>query len=99
MALKKDKQKVLGEVFDEERVKGFLNIEVREGFNTDYCLLERAYRSMKAENFGTFVQFFVDAGHDINAQNPEGRNMLQIILEHNQSSEYCDILKKSGARI
>ena len=25
MALKKDKQKVLGEVFDDERVKGFLN--------------------------------------------------------------------------
>ena len=99
MALKKDKQKVLGEVFDDARVRSFLNIEETEGFNTDYRLLERAYRSMKAENFQTFVGFFVDDGHDINAKNPTGLSLLQVIADHAQSNDYCDILKKHGARI
>ena len=63
MALKKDKEKVLGEVFDDDRVRGFLEPYKREGFNSHYLLLERAYRGMKVENFATFIQFFVDAGH------------------------------------
>lgn len=99
MALKKDKQKVLGEVFDDARVRGFLDIDTREGFDTDFRLLERAYRSMKAENFDTFIGFFVDAEHDINARNPEGLNLLQIMQDHDQSANYCEAMKKAGARI
>ena len=49
--LKKDKQKVLGEVFDTERVKSFLHVPKREGVNHDFDILEKAYRGMKAENF------------------------------------------------
>jgi hypothetical protein len=99
MALKKDKQKVLGEVFDDERVKTFLEIEGREGWSSDYLRLERAYRSMKAENFDTFVKFFCEAGYDINAQNPEGKNLLQVLQDHRLSGDYCSALKASGARI
>ncbi len=99
MALKKDKQKVLGEVFDDQRVRSFLEIEELEGSSTDFRLLERAYRSMKAENFSTFINFFVEAGHDINAKNPSGISLLQLILQHSQASDYCDALKKNGARV
>lgn len=99
MALKKDKQKVLGETFDEERVKGFLNIEPRKGFNTDFLLLERAYRGMKAENFHSFVSFFAEAGKDINACDPSGRNLLQIIQSHASSADYSSALKSAGAKI
>ncbi len=98
MALKKDKQKVLGEVFDDERVKSFLHVEPREGINTDYLRLERAYRSMKAENFATFVQFFNEAGYDINATNPDGQTLLQAIAKHEQSDDYRSALRKGGAR-
>lgn len=99
MALKKDKQKVLGEVFDEARVRSFLTIDELAGVSTDYRLLERAYRGMKAENFESFVTYFDEAGKDINAKNPQGLNLLQVIIEHTQSSAYCDALKKAGARI
>ena len=98
MALKKDKQKVLGETFDDARVKGFLEMEQREGFEFDFILLERAYRSMKADNFNTFVTFFIEAGHNINASNPEGLSLLQIINSHKQSNKYCAALKKGGAK-
>jgi len=97
MALKKDKQKVLGEVFDTERVKSFLNVPKREGVEHDYDILEKAYRGMKAENFGEFVAFFNDAGHNINVVNENGHTFLHVIKEHNLSSPYIDIVKSAGA--
>lgn len=99
MALKKDKQKVLGEVFDDERVRGFLEIDSIEGTNDDYRRLERAYRSMKTENFSTFVRFFAEAGYDINAKNDDGLNLLQVIQAHHSSKAYCEALKGAGAKI
>jgi len=97
MVLKKDKQKVLGEVFDDERIKTFMDFEAPEGVNPDFHLLEKAYRGMKIENFDTFLDFFTDAGHDINAQNPNGNSLLAIINEHRHGDEYVDALKKHGA--
>ncbi|MGH1441010.1 MAG: PA4642 family protein [Cellvibrionaceae bacterium] len=97
MALKKDKQKVLGEVFDDARIKTFLNYEAYGDNNPDYHLLEKAYRGMKADNFATFVGFFKDAGHDINAQGTEGLSFLQTISAHKQADDYIQILKQYGA--
>jgi hypothetical protein len=97
MSLKKDKQKVLGEIFDDERIAGFLVGEAPEGFNRDFYLLERAYRGMKAENFSTFVQLFKAQGLDLNSQSPEGQTLLTRIGEHAQSEEYAEILRAAGA--
>lgn len=98
MTLKKDKQKVLGEVFDDERIKTFLDFEAPEGVNPDFHLLEKAYRGMKTENFDTFLGFFTEAGHDINSTNSNGNTLLAIIADHRQSNEYVDVLKKHGAQ-
>ena len=97
MALKKDKQKVLGEVFDDERIKTFLDFEAPEGVNPDFHVLEKAYRGMKAENFETFLTFFVATDRDINAQNPNEKTLLAIASEHRQSDDYVNALKKQGA--
>lgn len=98
MALKKDKQKVLGEVFDEARVKSFLDVPARPDVDQAYDILEKAYRGMKAENFVSFVTFFKEAGYDINAKNPAGQTFLQVISEHKLSGEYVEILKNAGAK-
>ncbi len=99
MALKKDKQKVLGEVFDNERIKSFLQYQAYGDTNPDYHLLEKAYRGMKAENFATFLTFFNEAGHDINAKNPEGFSFLATIENHTQAEEYIHALKEHGAQV
>ncbi|MDX2369454.1 MAG: PA4642 family protein [Colwellia sp.] len=96
MALKKDKQKVLGEVFDDERIKTFLAFEAPEGVSPDFHLLEKAYRGMNIENFDTFLTFFLEAGHNISAQNPKGKTLLAIASEHRHGDEYVDALKKHG---
>ncbi|KUJ83273.1 hypothetical protein AWR36_005180 [Microbulbifer flavimaris] len=99
MSLKKDKQKVLGEVFDDERIAGFLVGEAPEGRNRDYYLLERAYRGMKSENFATFIQLFLAHGGDINARNAEGQTFLARIAEHRQSNDYAEVLRSAGAEV
>ncbi|MBR9910516.1 MAG: hypothetical protein GYB33_09225 [Gammaproteobacteria bacterium] len=98
MALKKDKQKVLGEVFDDARIKTFLENEPYGGANADYHVLEKAYRGMKAENFATFVEFFQAEGRDINATNSAGQTLLQVVQEHRLAEEYIAILKAAGAK-
>lgn len=97
MSLKKDKQKVLGEVFDDARIKTFLNNEAPEGVNADFNLLEKAYRGMLAESFQTFVGFFLEQKRDINATNPDGKTILAIASEHRCGEEYVTILKANGA--
>jgi len=97
MTLKKDKQKVLGEVFDDDRIKTFLQFDPPQGINKDFHLLEKAYRGMKVENFATFVEFFLADGRDLNAKNSDGKSLLNIVQEHRHGSEYADLLKGKGA--
>jgi len=98
MSLKKDKKKVLGESFSDERIRTFLHMTSYAGMNRDYCILERAYRSMIADNFATFVRFFVEEGLDINATNLDGETFLQSISRHRHAEEYIEALKGAGAR-
>lgn len=98
MALKKDKQKVLGEHFDDERIKSFLLFEAPTGTDADFHILEKAYRGMIAENFATFTQFFIEAGKNINAANPQGQTVLEIAKQHRHGGDYVDALVKAGAQ-
>ncbi|GAB1263760.1 PA4642 family protein [Aurantivibrio infirmus] len=98
MALKKDKQKVLGEHFDDDRVRSFLLYEAPAGVNADFHVLEKAYRGMIPENFATFVGFFVEAKRDINATNPEGKTLLELIKTHRHGEDYIDAMLSAGAK-
>ena len=97
MSLKKDKQKVLGEVFDDERVKSFLDYQPPEGVSRDFHLLEKSYRGMNIENFVSFVDFFKQAGYDLNATNPDGLTIVQIMNQHRQGIDYAAAMVNAGA--
>ena len=94
MALKKDKQKVLGEVFDDERIKSFLDYEAPQGIDADFHVLEKAYRGMMAENFATFLSFFTAAKRNVNATNQQGQTLLDIASTHRHAEEYVTALKE-----
>jgi ankyrin repeat protein len=98
MSLKKDKEKILGEVFDDERVKSFLDYQPPAGVDRDYHLLEKAYRGMNIDNFKTFLTFFSEAGHNLNATNPDGKTLMQIAGEHGHGGDYVQALKAAGAQ-
>lgn len=98
MVLKKDKKKVIGENFDDERIRSFLAFQPPEGVNPDFHVLEKAYRGMIPENFATFVKFFVEEGRDLNAADPEGRTLLEQIRDHRYGEEYAEALRGAGAK-
>ena len=98
MSLRKDKQKVLGETFDDERIKTFLHLQPSDGLDADFHVLEKAYRGMKADNFATFVKFFVEAGRNINATNHDGKTLLQVLKQHRLADDYVAALSAAGAR-
>jgi hypothetical protein len=97
MSLRKDKEKVIGETFDDERIKSFLNYPAPAGVSQDFHVLEKAYRGMREENFNTFVQFFLEAGYDINATGPDGKTFLQTIKTHRIAGDYLQTLENVGA--
>ena len=98
MSLKKDKQKVLGEVFDDARIKTFLDYQAYGDDNPDFHVLEKAYRGMKSENFATFVGFFKEDNRDINAVGPEGKTILTVVKQHRLGSDYETTLIAAGAQ-
>jgi hypothetical protein len=98
VSLRKDKEKVLGETFDDARIATFLDFPAPAGVNPDYHLLEKAYRGMLGGNFATFLQQFIAAGKDINAVGPEGKTFLQVVKAHRNGEEYAIALEAAGAK-
>ncbi len=98
MSLRKDKEKVLGEIFDEARIATFLDYPAPAGVNADFHLLEKAYRGMRGENFSTFVKLFIAAGKDINAAGADGKTFLQTVKTHRNGEEYVIALEAAGAK-
>ena len=93
--LKKDKQKVLDEVWTEDHVKSFLNVRPHDASDEDFHMLLKAYQSMRASDFELFVGFFTDEGRKVDAQGPEGRTVLEIVKEHRMGGDYVKVLEQA----
>lgn len=95
-----DKPKVIGEEWSDDRVRSYLNLTPWDAsVNPDYFVLDRAYEAMRAEDFERFVGFFVEAGRDLNAENPQGHTILDRILRHRRSVDYARALEVAGAKV
>jgi hypothetical protein len=95
--VKKDKQKVLDEVWTEDHVRSFLDVRSHDGSDDDFHMLLKAYQSMRVSDFGLFVSFFLEQGRNINATGRDGRSVLEIVSTHRHGTAYADILRKAGA--
>lgn len=89
---KKDKAVITDEVWTDDRIKLFLDVEPAEGINADFHRLLKAYQSMRPEHFEKFVSFFTDAGGDIHACDPEGQTVADILKQHKNSDVYLNAL-------
>jgi hypothetical protein len=97
MSLKKDKVKIVDEVWTEGRVKEFLDVKPAEDVEADFHMLLKAYQSMRADNFADFISFFLKEGRNINAKGPQGQTVLSIVSQHRNSGEFANALKDNGA--
>ena len=95
--MRKDKEKVLDEVWTEDHVRSFLDVRSHDGSDDDFHMLLKAYQSMRASDFELFVQFFCEQDRNVNAAGLDGRSVLEIISTHRHGTEYAEILKTAGA--
>lgn len=95
--MRKDKEKVLDEVWTEDRVRSFLQIRSHDATETDFHMLLKAYQSMRASDFDRFIELYREAGHDINATNIQGESVLSIVRQHRRSGDYATLLEAAGA--
>ena len=95
--MRKDKEKVLDEVWTEDHVRSFLKFRPHDGSSEDFHMLLKAYQSMRASDFELFVKFFHEENRDVNAPGQDGRTVLDIVATHRHGVEYADILRSAGA--
>ena len=89
--MKKDKVKVLDEVWTEARIAQFLDVEPPANINRDHYQLLKAYQSMRLNDFATFVDMMRDQERDLAASH-EGKTVADIIGTHRLGSQYAALL-------
>ncbi len=95
--MRKDKEKIVNEVWTEDHVKSFLSVRPSDKTDEDFHMLLKSYQSMRSSDFDLFIGFFLAEGRNINATGKEGQSVLEIVGEHRLGTEYADILKANGA--
>ena len=96
--MRPDKQKVIDEVWDDERIESFLSkTPMGDERNADYSALLNAYRSMRPGDFERFIERFRDLGRDLNATSNTGQTLLHLIADHRHGADFREILLRHGA--
>lgn len=89
------KPKVVDEVWDDARIKQFLHYDPCPGDPSPaFCIIYRAYKYMRPDDFERFLGFFLEAGHDPAAQDEQGRTLLDIINTHRHGAPFIAALNK-----
>jgi len=85
---------VTDEVWDDDRVKSFLEFEPSGDESADFHVLLKAYRGMRPGDFERFLGFFMAAGRDLDARDRQGRTLWEIIKNHRQGAEFVAVKEK-----
>ena len=92
---KKDKEKVLDEVWTQDRIESFLDMLPPEGIDADFHALHTAYKSMRSDDFEIFVDLFASRGRNLKAKNPFGESVSDIVAQHAHGTPYTRILESA----
>jgi hypothetical protein len=96
--MRPDKQKVIDEVWDDERIEGFLHkTPMGDERDRDFSTLLNAYRSMRPGDFERFIDRFQALGGNLDARSNDGQTLLELIAGHRHGVDFRDILLRHGA--
>ncbi len=96
--MKKDKAKVVEEVWDDARVRSFLDRgAARAADGGSYDTLLRAYQGMRPEDFERFLAEYVGAGGKLDFAGPDGRTLAQYVSTHRHGAPFVQALVAAGA--
>lgn len=93
--LRKEKKKVVDEVWTDERIRRFLHLLPPEGIDADFHRLRRAYQAMRPEDFEDFIAMFVAEGGRLDARGPEGQTLLEELARHRHGEPFAAILRQA----
>ncbi len=97
--MRPDKQKVVDEVWDLDRIRAFLdNPPLAPGADPDFSALVHAYRGMRPDDFRTFLSLFQRAGRNLDAHDDAGRTLLEVIAGHRLAAPFKEALLAAGAK-
>ncbi|MFV5591771.1 PA4642 family protein [Acinetobacter variabilis] len=83
------------EEWSDERVYAYLNQLPPAGVNADFHVLYHAFKHMRPFDYERLLTKFVADGRDLNATNPEGRRIHDVIATYpRQSAEFLAVLEK-----
>lgn len=91
----KNKLKIVDEVWDEARIRGFLAYEPKDKEEADFQILYRAYKHMRVDDFSKFLTFFLAEGHDLGACNHQGQSVLDITRRNRLSQPFVQLLEQA----
>lgn len=94
--MRADKAKVTDEVWDDERIRSFLDKQTMGQEPEQYSQLLFAYRSMRVEDFARFVDIFVESGGNVGARNNAGLSLQDVITPHQQAKGFISALQQYG---
>lgn len=95
--MKKDKQKVIGEVLNDDRLKELLGLQPPAGEDKALHILTRAYRALRADDFERFLRFYSETGLSLNPADASGNSFLSTLSQHRHAQPYVEALKSAGA--
>ena len=87
---------VTDEVWDDTRIKSFLELRAYGDEPEDFHILLKAYRGMRPADFGRFLTFYHEAGRDLDARDKQGRTLWEIISSHRQGADFVKIRAAIG---
>ena len=93
-----DKQKIVDEVWDDDRVRSFLNTSVPRQSgeplpgDRDYYILLRAYQAMRIHDFERFLSFFVAEGGDLHCENGKGQTISEYLKTHRKATPFLEAI-------
>jgi len=85
---------VTDEVWDDDRVKSFLALESNGIVSPDFHIMLKAYRGMRPDDFERFLKFYLEDGRNLNATDPKGRTIWDIMADHRHGAEFLAVRDK-----
>ncbi len=70
------------EAWSDERVFAYLQQLPPTGASADFHVLYTAYKHMRPHDFERLLQRFTADGRDVNATNPQGQTLAQVIAQY-----------------
>jgi hypothetical protein len=93
--MRKDNKQLIGDEIGDGQIKLFLDFEPVDATSPSLHKLIKAYRGLRIDDFERFLVFFVEAGHDLDGKDEQGKTFVDLIQDQRNAAEYIELIEKA----